>query len=272
MKDLKLGIEGELVQVTTDKRPMPKIHFAGGADKFEPLHNADWKLVDRKFMQPFVFNGLRFLRVTCQNEKLSNKGNDDDIYQLFIKQLAMHGITMTEKAMYPTAQSEEILDLLNTENDADYASGIWNRFKDISTASDFNAKNVYIVVLPSEEAGVFAAIKRAADYHGIHTICIQSKKADKGDAQIISNLCLKLAGKFAADPHHVSSLESNILNNTLILGADIGHLGGGATGTPNIACVVGTVDKHCMKMPGSMRPIPAKTDVRSARIPYQASS
>jgi hypothetical protein len=59
-------------------------------------------------------------------------------------------------------------------NEQAYAAKIWEEFA--LGAKHLTPGTVAIVILPDERAGVFAAVKHATDFHGIHSICVLENK------------------------------------------------------------------------------------------------
>ncbi|KAG9194008.1 hypothetical protein G6011_04043 [Alternaria panax] len=116
-----------------------------------------------------------------------------------------------------------------------------------------------LVLLKDTDLLRYSQIRRQADLiEGKHTICALTSKPN--NPQTRSNLALKVNLKVAGDNHHLDEAVLNKLlgserrKRAIILGADVTHSGAGTkSGSPSIACVVGSVDKHFMNYPGSMR-------------------
>jgi len=125
--------------------------------------------------------------------------------------------------------------------------------------SHVDANDCTLVLLKQKDLLIYSQVRRQADLEsGKHTICALGSKID--NAQTRSNLALKVNMKGAGDNHHLDEAVLNKLlgserrKRTMILGADVTHSGAGTkSGSPSIACVVGSVDKHFMNYPGSMR-------------------
>lgn len=52
-----------------------------------------------------------------------------------------------------------------------------------------------------------------------------------------------------------------LLQNTMIIGADVSHPGGGTPGTGSIAALVGTIDPRCLLYRSVARPNLPRTEV-----------
>ncbi|KAI4669037.1 uncharacterized protein J4E79_001080 [Alternaria viburni] len=122
-----------------------------------------------------------------------------------------------------------------------------------------DANDCTLVLLAQKDLLIYSQVRRQADLEsGKHTICALGPKLD--NAQTRSNLALKVNMKGAGDNHHLDEavlntlLGSELRKRTMILGADVTHSGAGTkSGSPSIACVVGSVDRQFMNYPGSMR-------------------
>ena len=122
-----------------------------------------------------------------------------------------------------------------------------------------DANDCTLVLLARKDLLIYSQVRRQADLEsGKHTICALGPKLN--NAQTRSNLALKVNMKGAGDNHHLDEavlntlLGSELRKRTMILGADVTHSGAGTkSGSPSIACVVGSVDRQFMNYPGSMR-------------------
>lgn len=284
MNTLGLRIGSSLIRVTAALVQRPKLQFNGGFVRQDEIDRADWNLRNRKFMQPATVSAVHFIRIVghpggwCRDKTGDHQHNKFN--SLLAKQFDVHGIRSPMINQAKTAAAAQ-----------NYHRNWWNYttnpiVKTIMTDPDNQAvlerdveahlktkaaerpQPLCIVILPTRNPppAMYAAVKRAGDFYGIRTMCAKSDKVDgikKGNTKIneqyVSNLCLKINAKAGLDVHNVDHFTK--LKDTIVLGADIGSAKGSPLGTPSVAAVVGTVDKQCMNMPGSMRLIPMKKTV-----------
>lgn len=125
----------------------------------------------------------------------------------------------------------------------------------------FSAPPKLILVIMDGELLTYSQIKRWGDLEsGGNTVCLKYSNVRKlGDAGFNANLALKinvklngqnfrLADSFLNSQLHVGGLT------TMVVGADVVHPGGASVNyCPSIASVVASVDRDCVRFPGSMR-------------------
>ena len=117
------------------------------------------------------------------------------------------------------------------------------------------------ILIPEKSYETYAMVKRMADFGGRNILlAVGSKFLQAKPDQFLSNLALKVNMRFGGDNHHFSPADFNKIlsletrKNTIVIGADIAHCGGGGKeGSPSIACLVGSNDSAFMSYPGSMR-------------------
>lgn len=264
----------QLLRVPVKTVPIPRLQFGGiGASVSRVPVHAEWDLRNTSFAHRSTVHSFRYVRIRFAP-------TDPSTSALFNTRLtracATHGIAITNRS----ATADRFMNIANPHNETQVMRDVWNWFDRNKATLVANA--VFIIILPNDNVGTFSAIKMAADFHGVHTVCVLSAKVDgpvrdnqgnikqdrsgqdmmQPSMQYCSNLCLKISAKLAADVHHINTFGAHRkLDETIVLGADIGSGKGGPPGTPSIACVVGTVDREFMNMPGSMRPVAAKSMV-----------
>jgi eukaryotic translation initiation factor 2C len=128
--------------------------------------------------------------------------------------------------------------------------------------------DLVVLVLSNRDQDVYSTFKHLADrIFGLHTMVFVEKSNYKhgqwnplGLDQYVGNVMMKANLKFGGINHSAepSSTKfgktSDILKDTLVLGADVTHSGGGALpGCPSIAAVVGSVESTGGKFLGSIR-------------------
>lgn len=127
--------------------------------------------------------------------------------------------------------------------------------------------NFVLLILKEKDVEAYSIFKNQTDrYLGMHSLCITEKpnmkksKLNNNLKPYFANVMMKSNLKAGGTNHSVEDV-SNILKDTLVLGADVTHPSKGALyGTPSIAAVVGSVDELGGKFLGSMR-LQAKRDL-----------
>lgn len=281
MTPLNLAIDKSLIQVPVTTVQPPQLRFGDSPsdprDRRRPNntktpHDGDWNLTATRFIQAPTITGMRCFRIVDRDHNGFKEFENPSrhIFEALHEAFGIHyGIPLPGRA-----EPDVLFNVRpkpgQKRSEAWMVDHLFAGFG--RNMSSERRKALYIVILESEDAAIFAAVKRAADAHGLHTICVQKSKVDghgkrgpNPDGQYTSNLCLKINAKWARDVHHVRTFETNKLNDTIVLGADIGSSKGGPLGTTRIAAVVGSIDRFFMNMPGSIRPIAAKSDVSGVR-------
>ena len=264
MERLQLKMEPKLLRVPVSFNDPSPLLFGRGK-KVSALNTASWSLKMTTFRNPVSAPALYFLRVTgsrlYRNDSIPRNRGDADLAGLLSNAFTTHGISIPKSKIY--AETDDIKLSMPTDEDK-VTQDAWNYFLNaVQWAKDNKVQptTIFIIILPNKDPYIFQAIKRAADYWGFRTICVVSNKVDMGKTrgEYPSNLCLKMNARAGNDVHQVERL--NQLTDTIVLGADIGTVKGGATGCPAVAAVVGSANENHINAPGSMRLIPAKQDV-----------
>jgi hypothetical protein len=278
MRPLNLNIDQTLLRVPVEFVQVPTIRYANKilTASDEGFTQATWNLRDVTFSQPSSVSDLCIIRVQGSNAST----NMFNLFKNLRNAFNTHGI-QSPRVSGNHWLSWNVVTTLNDEGqvktDMDHHFGMiaqhissgqplnvhaTNGSNSRNKSQRYDRNTLFIVVLPRRDpAHIFQAVKRAADYNGLRTICVLSENVDDrgGSYQYISNLCLKVNAKAATDVHRVDRLTQ--MTDTIVLGADIGSVKGGHAGCPSIASVVGSVDGNHMNTPGSMRLIPVKQDV-----------
>ncbi|RDI83464.1 hypothetical protein Vi05172_g6618 [Venturia inaequalis] len=140
--------------------------------------------------------------------------------------------------------------------------------------------NLVILMLRAKQmtSPEYAFFKSNADVaYGLASACMA--KPPKNGApyyakkliDYMSNVSMKINLKFRDKPepsrNHILSPDDLLLTDTLIIGADVTHPAKGCVrGTPSIAAVVGSADKHGVHYNGSMRLLQPDDDKLSREI------
>ena len=140
---------------------------------------------------------------------------------------------------------------------------------------------VVFILLPDSDSWLYTTIKHIADREfGIGTVCAQVAKIQKitrfgemslkngGLCAFLANLALKVNVKLGGTNHILlpehfgAKLVGTGKPHAMIIGADVTHPASHSTpGTPSIAAVVASVDRHFSRYPGSMRLQASKQEV-----------
>ncbi|KAF2644090.1 Piwi-domain-containing protein [Massarina eburnea CBS 473.64] len=218
---------------------------------------------------------IKFL--DCPKKKRSDK---DPVKYLLINTLksATKGAITTlykdalsnEVTKYGTAAGTQCIGEINVNipgDTKDHAA-----IKEVFTMSLAKYKSAEIdlalLLLPTPSIPVYSAFKDVMERgYGWNSICLtEAKNVGRGGvvkqakdvSNYIANVAMKVNLKTGGRNHTVSEVGSKpiseILQDTLVLGADVTHPGGNSLlGCPSIASVVGSVDAHGGKFLGSMR-------------------
>ncbi|KAK0653471.1 Protein argonaute 1B [Lasiodiplodia hormozganensis] len=143
----------------------------------------------------------------------------------------------------------------------------------VKKASESNSDLVIFLVPKDNNASVYTMFKQLCDQdYGLKTVCMNAeklyrtypsrKKNEKAEREwkgYVANVGMKVNMKLGGTNHLVKNLteggfSASMLQNTMILGADVTHPSPGSVeGTPSVAAVVGSVDAGFTKFLGSMR-------------------
>jgi hypothetical protein len=125
-----------------------------------------------------------------------------------------------------------------------------------------------VVLVPSRNADLFAAIKRTAEcYHGLYTLVVVLDKEEKSKGrakqpvpdirqQFLGNLCMKINLQMSHTSVNQRLVQYGpiLTPKTMIIGIDVTHPGETAMiGAPSVAAVVGSIDSHFAQWPVSLR-------------------
>ena len=177
---------------------------------------------------------------------------------------------VTEHGVHSGTQclAREILQHPNQRNHSEYSAAIK------TIAIDLMKKNpggkLVILVLGERNILIYSAFKDVMDRDlGVQSVCLTEKpnldrsrkccKQAKEAGQYIGNVLMKLNLKSGGYNHTAGNqsrmyMVSSILEDTIVLGADVTHPGPGSLeDCLSIAAVVGSVDSDGCKLLGSMR-------------------
>ena len=112
-----------------------------------------------------------------------------------------------------------------------------------------------MVVLPPNDKKLYSEIKRVGDnVVGIPTQCVQQKHVQQAKPQVCANISLKINSKLGGINHVIdSSVRPVFTEPTIVFGADVTHPSPTENGTPSIAAVVASMDKHASKYHARVR-------------------
>jgi hypothetical protein len=215
-----------------------------------------WSLRDVEFAEtPSQLGKLHMLALSkcfdpAGTTSATESGLLQQAYTTFRRKLEDHGISIGNGT---TAE----------ESEGKVPPGAESAVKHLFNNTHQSTKDCSIILIPEKNYQLYATWKRHFDFSGRQVLfATGSKFIEKGSQNFMSNLALKVNMKFGGVSHHLNAdtldkllgKKLNIKNNTIVLGADIGHCGaGGKEGSPSVACVVGSVDNRFMSYPGSMR-------------------
>ncbi|KAH7385933.1 Piwi domain-containing protein [Pyrenochaeta sp. MPI-SDFR-AT-0127] len=130
--------------------------------------------------------------------------------------------------------------------------------KEVMTHAKNHGANFMILVLEKKSTGAYSVFKDLADRTcDMHSLCVVYREDSRSNSlfgeQYLANVAMKVNLKADGINHTVQEV-SQVMKDTLVLGADVTHPGPSSLlGTPSIAAIVGSVDQHGGKFLGSMR-------------------
>ncbi|KDR82046.1 hypothetical protein GALMADRAFT_221933 [Galerina marginata CBS 339.88] len=107
------------------------------------------------------------------------------------------------------------------------------------------SKLIIIVLLPENGGQIRNALKFWGDVrHGIATLCLREAKVFQGGGQYFNNVALKLNARLGGiNFHSISPAMEEILLDSMIMGADVGHPGPGVH-KPSVVGIVYSHDRY----------------------------
>jgi hypothetical protein len=215
-----------------------------------------------------ILQSLNVLELYLREEWRLQSGTISIFAGMIRDRLATHGVNLAAGSDTPICEDQF---LIPDREERGHEAAVRKALEKYSGSAD-----VVLVILPNDNENLYAAIKKFGDTRGTKTICCLSHKVDKTvkstDLQYCSNIALKFQFKLGGDTHWLNGDTLNILRsgegdmaNSIVMGADVTHPKSGApSGCPSIATVVGSLDKHFVKYPGSMRLQAARQEVSHA--------
>ncbi|KAF2865134.1 hypothetical protein BDV95DRAFT_612925 [Massariosphaeria phaeospora] len=263
-------IEPKMLQIPCARMPALSILYGATTDVKRPNEEeARWNLRgNTKFLES-PGGALNYYFVTGPGLKDSNTSW---IYQTaFQQQVKEYGVSTGA-----TCYGEQTM-LHQSTGHVDLTAEFKSTLKSLQQIKP--GGNIAILLLAKRDIPAYSAFKDIVDRSlGLQSICLTEApnlrgsqcKDVMGISQYMANIMmkanLKLAGRNHSSADRKTSnsqrttnsvqqiLESKLLQNTLILGADVTHPGSGSLiGCPSIAAVVGSVDDAGGKFLGSMR-------------------
>ena len=248
---MNFAVGDELIEVPATLLPQPKLSYGNGS-LGKMIICGSWDVKGVKFASP----AGKFKSISILAMPGSFYGTKEDLaneHENFIKLLKRHGLKfedMTSSEQVCTKGS--LFDEGEEPNDREIVGKFFNEYCK-------NDQQCGLILIPKKDYDTYAMVKRLADFTGRHILLATGEKFTDTD-QIRSNIALKINMRFGGDNHNFDLAEfNNVLSlgrrkNTIVIGADIAHCGGGSKeGSPSIACLVGSNTSAFMSYPGSMR-------------------
>ncbi|KAF1951180.1 Piwi-domain-containing protein [Byssothecium circinans] len=230
-----LQIDPCMVQIPSARLQYPRIVYK------QPLSLSfpSWNLRDQKFL---LCNSRAQFKVYAIVDVRLQGRDTTDIYLREFYNLAQKRYTIGQ---YQHLGTERL------DNPAALTGAMAN--------ANTKGANFVLLILKEKSIATYSTFKDVADRkYGFHALCVTEKPNYKGGqvqniAGYFGNVMMKANLKAGGTNHSVEGI-ADIMNDTLVLGADVTHPGPGALlGTPSIAAIVGSVDKTGGKFLGSMR-------------------
>ena len=231
-----VGVDSEMIVIKGRILPAPPVTY-GKESRFVPTE-ASWNLKGKEFARPVKVTKWAVLRLG--GARFANNHMDSFKLALSTYRLGSEAPINPRGFESPLPGSEDA-------NDA----SIQKIFKTMADAG----VRVVLVVLPNPSKITYARVKFWADVKtGIHSICVLESNLNKG-FQYYANVALKFNLKSGGINQLLPS-QLGFLNDgdTMVVGIDVTHPAPKSMeGTPSIAAVVASIDKHYAQWPGSIR-------------------
>ena len=236
-----VGVDSKMIVIKGRILPAPPVTYVqhGKEQRFVP-ESASWNLFNRQFAKPVKATKWAVLRLG--GARFTSNNMDSLKQALFKTHQSVYGDPINPRGFEsPLPGSEEA-------NDA----SIQKIFK---TMADAGVRLV-LVVLPDKSKITYASVKFWADVKtGIHSICVLGNDLNGRNATYYANVALKFNLKMGGINQLLPS-QLGFLNDgdTMVVGIDVTHPAPKSMeGTPSIAAVVASIDKHYAQWPGSIR-------------------
>ncbi|KAF4546277.1 Protein argonaute 1-like [Lasiodiplodia theobromae] len=217
------------------------------------MNNGTWNMIDRKYESSSSCSRVFYIR--CNPRFPITDFNKD-----FFNTLSGYLKVRINEPSCNHAQLSANLTLKDLE-------------ETLGKVSKWNPDLVIFLVPTKDSTANYALFKQLCDQKfGLKTVCMnaeklfrmyssrgKSEKAEKEWKGYVANVGMKVNMKLGGTNHLVKNLTeggfgASVLQNTMILGADVTHPSPGSVeGTPSVAAVVGSVDAGFTKFLGSMR-------------------
>lgn len=235
------ALQPSLLRVDGGILNAPEIQYGNGKVSTQNKgHNSGrWKFPGKEF---FKHNASKKIRTLVLHEK----GIRQDVKKIFNDLQLWSGVNRYQVAEVTYAGNHELVGL-SQERCADEVR------KPLEQGGPASA-NMAVLLLKGKNPRAYSAFKDLCDRkYGYHALCMARLDNQNGDYW--SNIALKMNLKMAGTNHTVAgNVTSNVMKDTLVLGADVTHPGPGSIpGCPSIASIVGSVDSWAGRFLGSMR-------------------
>ncbi|EXJ83417.1 hypothetical protein A1O1_07040 [Capronia coronata CBS 617.96] len=225
-----------------------------------------WNLKDRSFFKPASSFNWTYIELTLTNGHACSRDSMTAFGNGLMEQLKKVGMTHAQLVGLDNHQRSLGRTQIAKAHDE---AGIRQQHEAIrKVLIDLKARHklrLVVLVLPSNDAELYSAIKRAGDQDvGISTIChvrfwenSKSSNVPRSTQDFLGNLTMKVNLKMdfsAVNQALDANAKAPILTNaTMLLGIDVTHPGSTAMkGAPSVAAVVGSVDEEFAQWPASL--------------------
>ncbi|XPT01576.1 hypothetical protein M3J09_010708 [Ascochyta lentis] len=227
-------IQPRLLQIPSSRLPFPRIQYGGG--NHETLSRSSWNLKNKELYKR-KGNVFNVIGLSQGNLERGLSGAFHDL-QRESKRYGLARLNLSKTVSVNTSSYSS----MDTQLQAETAA---------NPSIDFA-----LMLLNKKDVQAYANFKDLADRkYGLHSVCLTTRCIGQGNAEKLANVMLKLNLKASGTNHTtVNGQISQIMPDTLVLGADVTHPSVGALqGCPSIAAIVGSVDAHAGRFLGSMR-------------------
>lgn len=248
---MNFAVGDELIEVPARLLPQPKLSYGNGS--LEKIITCGfWDVKGVKFASP----AGKFKSISILAMPGSFYGTEKDLaneHENFIKLLKGHGLKFEDMiSAEQVCTKGSLFEEGEEPDDREIVGKFLNKYC-------WTDERCGLVLIPEHNYDTYAMVKRLADFNGMIILLATGTKFTGGD-QIRSNIALKINMRYGGYNHNFDPAEfNNVLSlgrrkNTIVIGADIAHCGGGGKeGSPSIACLVGSNTSAFMSYPGSMR-------------------
>ncbi|RPD66004.1 Piwi-domain-containing protein [Lentinus tigrinus ALCF2SS1-6] len=191
--------------------------------------SGSWNVVNRRFWKPEALRNwgvVVFDRVQEQTVQRFVTTLVTNLQKLGMTVMNPHPPIRQGNATNPEATLQELLAILRTQYER-----------------QFGRPQLFLVMLPANAADCRRIVKHWGDIKmTISTQCVRNGKWERCNDQYCNNVALKINSRLGGVNSAIHSPFNDVLKESMVIGADVGHPGPGINNRPSVTGMVATVD------------------------------